>query len=145
MSNILGAVSASFDLLKKALEVKSELNRAEDRELVILAKEALLDVKEKMLELRSENLSLQSKLSIKAAYVLDQAVYWKSKDDLRHRPYCPNCMSNGIERPMSPSKQGTNVTYFYCPNKECSFGRNLNGYEPPMVHSVGGSIYPTEF
>jgi hypothetical protein len=126
-TNLLGTAAKSFELVRKGLEAKGELDRVEDREAIVEAKEAWLDIKEDMLRLRAENIALKEKLSHADAYVLDQSVYWRKEDTERTQPFCPSCMSRHQVVPMTPNKQGTKVARFHCPS--CKFGVDLNGYQ----------------
>ncbi|HWB38714.1 MAG TPA: hypothetical protein VG604_00545 [Candidatus Saccharimonadales bacterium] len=124
--SLLGKANESVDLVKAALDAKTALATAEEKEKLADAKLALADLKELLASQKDEIQDLKELLKEKKDLVFDMGVYWKAEDHNRGQPYCPVCYAKGNLIPLQKCWDGRDKTQspWMCPDKECHASYN---------------------
>lgn len=142
---LLNKASSSVDLVKAALDAKTALATAEDKEKLADAKLALADLKELIADQKEENQKLKDALKKKEEFKQEKGVYWRSSDENLEQPFCPVCFSKERVVPLQKiydSREKTR-TPWKCPDESCK--ARLNPFDHKENHSVKfnrtGSLY----
>jgi hypothetical protein len=145
--SILRNANDSVNLVKAALDAKTALVTAEEKEKLADAKLALANLKEIIADLKEDNQSLKSQLQTKNGYVLEKGVYWDVHDTRHDQPFCPVCYTRGLIVPLQKAWEGRHKTetIWSCPDNKC--GGTFNPWdheerESGIVTSRPGSFDP---
>jgi DNA-binding protein H-NS len=120
--SLLGSANDSVNLVKAALDAKTALATAEEKEKLADAKLALADLKELIAELKENNQLLAQQLKERDDFVLDKSVRWLKSDSNQDQPFCPVCYAKGNIVPLQKTWEGRGKTQsiWNCPNKDCN-------------------------
>jgi hypothetical protein len=131
--SLLGKANDSVDLVKAALDAKTALATAEDKEKLADAKLALADLKQLIADQKEQIQSLSEQLKQKNDFFLEKGVYWKKGDDQKDQPFCPVCYSKGKTVPLQKHWDGHAKTQspWMCPDKSCHAIYNPWDYKEP--------------
>lgn len=82
----------AFDLVIKAINAKTELATAEQKDLLANAKNVLADLKILVADQKIEIDNLNRKINLEKSLEFDGKKYWtKNPDGTKDGPFCPYC------------------------------------------------------
>lgn len=145
------SISETLSLVQRVIGLGKKATNIQYEEALLAAREALVIQGQENLKLKEENLGFKEELKKKDDFILEKSVMWLKKDTEKNQPFCPVCLVNGKEIPLSRTwaRRKKEETLWHCPNKECNQSFNPWDYEEPDGGGivVGGSMfnYPEQY